>query len=132
MACYLNAQGEMICPTETITVPIDESIWANVQTALSGLPISQRGEKRSALIRKMIEVIAQSPLADECVYVRTNDAVTSLTQILATPSPVLLAFRYATLPGDVLASYFTDRGRLVEAAKVTSRWSTLDASCPPG
>ncbi len=129
MACHMNAQGDLICPTAATTVPLSDTIWASVQSALSDLPAEQRGPARLALIRKLIEVVVASPLTDSCIGVRTPDAVGSLTTILASAPPVLLAYRYVALPGDVLASFYTGRGRWVEAHKVAERWSELDPSC---
>lgn len=129
MACHMNAQGDLICPTAATTTPLSETIWANVQSALNELPVAERGPERLTLIRRLIEVVVSSPLTDSCIGVRTADAVGSLTTIVASDPPVLLAYRYVSLPGDVLASFYTGRGRWVEAHKVAERWSVLDPSC---
>lgn len=127
MACHMNAQGELICPN-TVAALMEESTWTNVNGALDAL-IPPPGQKKRDLIRKLIEAVHASQLSDTCVGSRTNDAVQSIVTVLAQDPPVLMAYRYVPLPGDVLASFYMARGRMVEAAKATARWSTLDPQC---
>lgn len=129
MCCYLNAQGELICPTTLTPVALDPAVRAAVENAITALSASTLGQKRLALVKQLIEVIANSQLTDSCIGERTFDTVVSVTQLLAPEPPASLTFRFCSLGGDVLANWFTSRGHWVEASRVTQRWSNLQASC---
>ena len=123
--CYVNAQGELQCGPEITTMRTDLDA---VRTAIAGAGIPITPNKLE-LIVKLINEVLSSPLDDSCVGTRTDDTVASVKQILATQPPLMLLYRYFALPGDIMASYYVQRGKLVAANAAVTHWSTLKPGC---
>ena len=108
--CYVNADGELKCGT-AISV-YDSRYEAAVKSGVEAIPgISPN---RVALILQLIDKVMQSPLEDSCVGTRSNDAVDSVVDVLATPAPIMLLYRYSTLPGEIMAMYYVHQVQITQ------------------
>ena len=125
--CYVNEQGELKCGS---TAPPYRSLYESdikpaIQTAQPGI-----SPQRLSLIMRLIEQVMQSPLDDACIDTRSDDTVGSVQDVLATTAPLMLLYRYYSLPGDILAAYYVQQGDYDQARGALDHWAPpLKAGC---
>ena len=126
--CHVTPQGEVVCDDIIVRdpVPIAEAIGLALQT--KGVDVPR--EKLLLIARLALEVLA-SPLDDACIGWRADDAVGSVNQILAQDAPLMLLFKYSTLPANIMATYFDNKGDFIQLQKVLQEWSKTRSACPP-
>ena len=110
--CYVNADGELKCGA-TISV-YDSRYEAAVKSGVEA--IAGIGPNRVALILQLIDKVMQSPLDDSCIATRTTDTVDSVVDVLATPAPIMLLYRYSTLPGEIMAMYYMHQVQITQSS----------------
>ena len=124
--CYVNEQGEIICGESHSDADVTayDQIRGAIQTQFPNIT----GERLNLILRLIVEV-QNSPLTDSCVGSRSNDTVDSVNVLLADEPPVMLLYRYVGIPGDVMATYYTQQTKYRAAFAVLDRWKTLKPSC---
>lgn len=121
--CYVDAFGNIICGTFTAT-SIDADTRSAVDSAFPTL-----GDARANLIAALVKEVQNAGVGDGCITLRTDDIVQSVRILLQSQTPVMLLYRYVPLPGNVMATYFVQQGRYVEAGVAQQDWSTLKPGC---
>jgi hypothetical protein len=118
--CYVNDQGEVVCPTAELITPAYETLRTDIETAFPEV-----GPNRIELIIRLLGQVIDSPLDDECIGTRTPDTVASVNRILAEQPPVMLLYRYFRLPADILSAYYYEQAKYSAAFDAQTRWSTV-------
>lgn len=125
--CYVNEQGELICGSSGTVSAQYSNARTSIQNALN--TISAVSDSRLNLIMRLIEEVAQSPVSDNCIDTRSDDTVQSVHQILQTEPPVMLLFRYVSLPGNIMAAYYVQQDKFPAARGALDDWATLKIGC---
>jgi hypothetical protein len=121
--CYVDAQGQLICGTFTGT-----SVDANTRQAIDNDfgPVS---DPRANLMAALVKEVQNAQISDSCISTRTDDIVQSVRLLLQPPSPVMLLYRYVSLPGNVMASYFVQQNHFDQARAALDDWSSPKPGC---
>ena len=124
--CYVNAQGELMCggSIERYDIKWDATLKPAIEGAIEGI-----SPERLSLILALADQVMKSPLTDACINTRTTDTVDSVQQVLNTPPPVMLLYRYVSLPGNIMAAYFMQNHNVMGAYDCQKRWSNTKPAC---
>jgi hypothetical protein len=121
--CYVDAQGQLICGTFTAT-----SVDANTKQAIVNAfgPLS---DARANLIAALVKQVQEAQITDSCIEARTDDIVQSVRILLEAPPPVMLLYRYVSLPGNIMGAYFVQQGDFNSARAALDDWGILKPGC---
>lgn len=125
--CYVNAQGELKCGS---TIAAYDSRYENaLKPDIESIP--GIGPNRVALLLQIIDKVMKSPLDDSCIGNRLHDTVDSVVDVLATESPIMLLYRYNTLPGNIMGAYYVQQDDFEAARDALDHYApgNLKASC---
>jgi hypothetical protein len=121
--CYVDAMGQLICGSFTAT-SVDTDTVNAIEAAFPSL-----SDPRVNLIAALVKAVQATTLTEECIAARTDDIVQSVGILLAPPPPVMLLYRYVSLPGNVMAAYFVQQNEFDAARAALDDWSSLKPSC---
>lgn len=121
--CYVDAQGQLICGTFTGT-----SVDANTRQAIDN-DFGPLSDPRANLMAALVKEVQNAEISDSCIATRTDDIVQSVRLLLQPPSPVMLLYRYVSLPGNVMASYFVQQNHFDQARAALDDWSSPKPGC---
>ena len=122
--CHVNEQGELKCDDRG---PVKGPHFDAIRAALQG--VAGISPTRLDCIVLLINEVLQSPLSDACIGERCDDTVKSVRYILDKTSPIMLLYEYFALPGNILATYYIQKGDYVAAHEAVQRWSKLKHRC---
>jgi hypothetical protein len=124
--CYVNAQGELICGVSLLAydASADKEIKECIEKTRGAL-----SPGRWKLIAQLINEVLACPIDDKCVTTRSTDVVGSVQVLLDAPPPVMLLYRYTSLPGDIMAAYDMQQHKIKAACDAQGRWGKTKPAC---
>ena len=122
--CYVDAQGQLICGTSLATTTISADSVSQIHAALGDV-----SDTRFQLILSLISEVLASPVSDTCIDTRSGDIAASVHDLLQSPTPVMLLYRYVALPGNVMAAYYVQQNQFGGARQALDQWSSLKPGC---
>jgi hypothetical protein len=123
--CFVNEQGELICPTtKEGSTPKFGALKPVLKANVPGI-----SPQRLALIMSLIEEVMQAPINDDCIKTRTSDTVDTVHYILQKKPPVMALYRYVAIPGNILAAYFVQQNKFAGARAALDDWAVLKPGC---
>ncbi|CAN5271477.1 hypothetical protein BH09GEM1_BH09GEM1_32740 [soil metagenome] len=125
--CYVNAQGEFICDVSVALYDAREE--APLRAAIESYVGSPVSLERYQLIARLAMQVVTAPISDACVATRADDAVGSMKVVLGATPPVMLLYRYDSLPGDILSAYYMQEHKVMNAYDAQAHWSTHKPAC---
>jgi hypothetical protein len=121
--CYVDAQGQLICGTFTGT-----SVDTTTRQAIDN-DFGPLSDPRANLMAALVKEVQNAQISDSCIATRTDDIVQSVRLLLQPPPPVMLLYRYVSLPGNVMASYFVQQNQFDQARAALDDWSSPKPGC---
>ena len=121
--CYVDAQGRLICGTFTGT-----SVDTTTRQAIDN-DFGPLSDPRANLMAALVKEVQNAQISDSCIATRTDDIVQSVRLLLQPPPPVMLLYRYVSLPGNVMASYFVQQNQFDQARAALDDWSSPKPGC---
>lgn len=125
--CYVNAQGELKCGVSVALYDVrgEASLKAAIESYI-GSPVSL---ERYKLIARLAKEVMTAPISDACVATRADDAVGSIQVVLGATPPVMLLYRYDSLPGDIMSAYYMQEHEIKSAYDAQNYWSSTKPAC---
>jgi len=121
--CYVDAQGQLICGTFTGT-----SVDTTTRQAIDN-DFGPLSDPRANLMAALVKEVQNAQISDSCIATRTDDIVQRVRLLLQPPPPVMLLYRYVSLPGNVMASYFVQQNQFDQARAALDDWSSPKPGC---
>ena len=121
--CHVNEQGELICDDKGLTKGTQ---FDQFQVVLQ--PLNLSAERLELIVYLMLEVIG-SPLTNECIASRSDEAVKSVRYVLDHLCPTMSLYKYSPLPGRMLATYAIEQGNFETARQALDHWAVLKECC---
>lgn len=85
--------------------------------------------QRVALIAALIKEVLDSPLSPDCIATRTTDVVQSAHILLDMKPPAMIMYKYSTLPGNILGTYYVNQSDYATARMVFNMYDTAKPAC---
>ena len=98
--CYVNENGVLVCGDSGPRPTGADAVERALRSILRDIP----PDRLDLAVYLALEVF-NSPLDDKCIGHRHRDVVDSVHQLLRSNPPSMLLYRYATVPGDIMATY---------------------------
>ena len=93
-----------------------------------GIPI-RKSNRRSGW--SVSSAPSSAPITAPCIGLRSSDIAASAKAVLSPEMPLMLLYRYKSLPGNILAAYYVQQGKYLEARGALDHWGTLKPGCSP-
>mgnify|MGYP000540999979 CR=1 FL=1 len=99
--CVINQYGEWICPPKAALAAEDAQRLASLSAIFGpNLPAN-----KLKLMFQLCAAVAGSPIGDECIPARSDEAVQSVRLLLGVAPPALMTYRYYSVAGDFIAAH---------------------------